>query len=87
MEVLLGGINRKLDSIEEKISEISDWTQRRKKRGIDIKTSKTHIIRILERIGMGVRVGKNFEEIMAKSFHNVVELTSKHGLSCVSYNI
>ena len=53
MEVLLGDINRRLDAIEEKISEISDCTQRRKKRGIDIETSKTHIIRILERIGMG----------------------------------
>ena len=31
MEVLLGGINRKLDAIEEKINEISDWAQRRKK--------------------------------------------------------
>lgn len=57
MEVLLGGINRKLDAIEEKINDISDWTQRRK-RGIDIKTSKTHIIRILERIGMGWGYGK-----------------------------
>ena len=53
MEVLLGDINRRLDAIEEKISEISDRTQRRKKRGINIETSKTHIIRILERIGMG----------------------------------
>ena len=34
-----------------------------------------------------MRVGESFEEIMAKSFHNVVELMSKHGLSCVSYNI
>lgn len=58
MEVLLGGSNRKLDAIEEKINEISDWTQRRKKRGIDTKTSKTHIIRILERIGMGWGYGK-----------------------------
>ena len=53
MEVLLGDINRKLDAVEEKISEISDCTQKSKKRGIDIETSKTHIIRILERIGIG----------------------------------
>lgn len=58
MEVLLGGSNRKLDAIEEKTNEISDWTQRREKRGIGIKTSKTHIIRILERIGVGWGYGK-----------------------------